>query len=94
MTEMHEMRVPFAEATRIAIACQNCKAEIVIDLKDNKQSSRFVLEDGPVTRFACPCCTSEFDSSIRYAVTHLRRAFAELKKSGQTFSFCVSSLGR
>jgi hypothetical protein len=95
MTEVNEIRIPFSDASRIAITCKHCKAHMILDLGEDKQIGRFLIENEKNDQgFICSCCTTPFDSSIRFAVTHLSRSFDTLKKSGQMFSFCVPNLTR
>jgi hypothetical protein len=96
MTEIHELRIPYSDASRIAVRCGNCQAELVIDLMELPQVARIAglpdeknIPHDLSQEFNCPFCSMRVDSFVRIAVQHLRNAFAGLKEHGQQVSFCV-----
>lgn len=95
MTEIHELRLPYAGISRIEITCPNCKAQTTIDLLKSDQIERFAIpEEEGSSDFRCSFCNKLFPSAIRLAVYPLWKAFEKLKDSKQTISFCVSGTSK
>jgi hypothetical protein len=68
MTEHSELRIPVQDV-KLALVCQECKTEVVIDPAQNK--TRF---DGLNATMTCGVCNRPFDSKLVKTVWHLIQA--------------------
>jgi transposase-like protein len=74
MTEHSELRIPLQDV-KLAIVCDRCKAEIVIDPK-NANRDRF---SGQQPRFTCSVCEQAFDSSVGRVIGQFLEAFLQAR---------------
>jgi hypothetical protein len=87
MAISRELRIPVQDVSRLAITCEHCEGEVVIDLTNSGHVDRIV--PNVVGGAACPLCGQAFGQGLREIIVKLQEAFKALKGSAHSVSFCV-----
>ena len=85
MVKKSELYIPLAELTKVAFACDNCRALIVVDLSNDEQ--RKTIED---QEKYCPVCKHRFHRDLFVGFSSLLQWFQKAKDSGHEVYFIVN----
>lgn len=85
MTEVKQLRIPYADLTTVSIECKQCGAETVVNVADGRQ--RRAWDDSAA--FACPICQARFDSNLKGALIRLRDWYELAKKAQENVAFLI-----
>jgi hypothetical protein len=85
MTITREMRIPIQAASRVAVKCENCKGEVVIDLTVSGHVE-WATRKNQASGASCPFCNTAFGQGL-HGISNLQQAVTALQ--ALEVSFCI-----
>lgn len=90
MTESHELKITFSDFASVAVCCPECGAEVVADLRDERQGRMWSPEAG----LSCAVCHVRFSEKVKETLVRLAEAFRAAQSSGVSITFRVPMVRR
>ncbi|MGH7487071.1 MAG: hypothetical protein ACRD9L_21655 [Bryobacteraceae bacterium] len=79
-----QILISIADLRYVSIECPQCRAQVVLDMKER---SAFAEKHGLFAPPECPACHTPYDSAIQPNVDNLQRAYQSLLKIADRIRF-------
>ena len=83
MSDTRERRISYDELRYMLATCQRCRAEISVDLANERQTENMTGTFHPT----CPICGAPFDSNVGVALRDFVRWYQHLRQAGRSVGF-------